>query len=56
MTFAEPGMMFAVVTPPATAWRMPGSRGWIESIARTRLCTGPVPSLPSEFATTRGRE
>ena len=56
ITFALPGMTLAVVMPPATPWRKPGSAGKMESIARTRLWTGAVPSLPSAFAATRGRE
>ena len=54
MTFPEPGMMFAVVIPPAVAMRMPGSSGLMLSSARTPLCTGPLISLPSELAGTFG--
>ena len=52
ITFPEPGMMFAVVTPPLSAIRMPGSSGLIASSARRPGWTGPLPSPPSEFAAT----
>ena len=47
MTLPLPGMMLAVVTPPARAMRMPGSPVWIASSARMPVWTGPLPSLPS---------
>ncbi len=48
ITFPLPGMMFAVVTPPAVAMRMPASCGLMASSARTPGCTGPLDSPPSD--------
>src|SRR5204862_22070 len=52
MALPLPGMMFAVVTPPARAMRKPGSSGLIASRARRPGWTGPVISLPSALAGT----
>ena len=50
----EPGMMFAVVKPPDSAMRMPGSSGETASRARSAGWMGPEPSLPSLLALTPG--
>src|SRR5436190_1087183 len=55
MALPEPGMMLAVVTPPASAILMPGSCGLMASMARRPGCTGPVISLPSALVPTEGR-
>ena len=55
ITLPEPGITLAVVTPPASAMRMPGSSALNESMARTAGWTGPLISLPSELADTDGR-